>query len=139
MAEVCVFCGVELTLLGKNVLECGGVTQPVCKACRKEYAAMSQIERCRELLRTGRAVEAEKVRAFFEEKERETAKQREKMAAMQCCGQPMTYLGVSEFQLGCQGWFLGNLPNLVAGSMGLAVFQCERCGQVKFMNPKFLE
>ena len=139
MAEFCVFCGEELKRFGKDTLECGGVTQPVCKACWKQYIDTPQLERCRELLSTGRAVEPEKVRAFFEEMERETAKQREKMAAMQCCGQPMTHLGVSEFQLGCQSWLLGDLPNLLAGAKGFAVFQCEHCGQVKFMNPDFLK
>ena len=58
---------------------------------------------------------------------------------MSCCGQPMTPLGVSEYQLGRTGWIMGDLPNLLAGSMELALFRCERCGQIKFMDPKIMK
>lgn len=77
------------------------------------------------------------------EQEREAEAQRteaERLGKlMNCCGQPMTPLGVSEFQLGCQGWILGDLPNLLAGAMELAVFRCEHCGQIRFMDPEFIK
>ena len=143
MAEFCVFCGTELKWFGKNTLVCGNATQPVCKDCWEKYRGGSQVERCRELLTTGRAVDPETIRAFLEKEERELAEKqakRERLGqAMNCCGQPMTSLGVSEFQLGRQGWILGDLPNLVAGAMELGVFRCEQCGQIKFMDPQFMK
>lgn len=99
MAGTCTFCGEELKMFGKNGLVCGGITQPVCNACWEKYGDASQIERCRAVLKTGRAVEAERVRAFLEEREREQEEaqaETERMGKlMNCCGQPMTPLGLS--------------------------------------------
>lgn len=143
MAEFCSFCGKELKLFGKDTLVCGGVTQPVCRDCGEKYLSVSQVERCRELLKNGRAAEPEKIRVFLEEKERELAERQARAERlgriMSCCGQPMTSLGVSEFQLGRQGWLTGDLPNLLAGAMELGVFRCDQCGQIKFMDPKFMK
>ena len=58
---------------------------------------------------------------------------------MICCVQPMRPVSVSEFLLGRQCFFTGDWSNIIAGAMELAVFQCEQCGQGKFMNPKFID
>lgn len=143
MAEYCAFCGKELKLFGKETLWCGGVTQNVCRDCADKYVRVDQIERCREALKSGQAAEPEKLRAFLAEQERKAEAQRaeaERLGKlMHCCGQPMTPLGVSEFQLGRCSFFFGNQPNLIAGAMKLAVFRCECCGQLKFMDPEFIK
>lgn len=143
MAGTCIFCGEELKIFGKNGLVCGGVTQPVCNTCWEKYGNASQIERCRAVLKTGRAVEPEKIRPFLAEIEREEAEKQteaERMGKlMNCCGQPMTPLGVSEFQLGRESFLLGSWSNILSGAMELGVFRCECCGQIKFMDPKFMK
>ena len=142
MAKECAFCGAKLNMFASSLV-CGNVSQPVCKDCGEKYAESLQLERCRELLKGSWAAEPEKLRAFLAEQEREAEAQRteaERLGKlMNCCGQPMTPLGVSEFQLGCQGWILGDLPNLLAGAMELAVFRCEHCGQIRFMDPEFIK
>lgn len=143
MAESCVFCGAELNWFGKEFLNCGGVTQPVCKDCLNKYRGTSQLVRCQDALKTGRAVEPERIRAFLEDEDSEVAKQRAEMEqlgqVMRCCDQPMTPLGISEFQLGRESFLLGSWSNLVSGAMELGVFRCECCGQVKFMDPQFMK
>lgn len=143
MAEFCAFCGQELKRFRKETLWCGGTTQSVCRDCADKYIRAEQVERCRDLLKSGQAAELEKLRAFLAEQEREAEAQRaeaERLGQlMNCCGQPMTPLGVSEFQLGRYSFFLGSHPNLIAGAMELGVFRCEQCGQIKFMDPEFIK
>ena len=50
------------------------------------------------------------------------------------CGEAMQYLGTEDFQLGKTGFFLGDLPNLLAGAMRLAVYRCPSCGKVEFFS-----
>ena len=50
------------------------------------------------------------------------------------CGEGMQYLGTEDFQLGKTGFFLGDLPNLLAGAMRLSVYQCPSCGKVEFFS-----
>ncbi|MCI8423225.1 MAG: hypothetical protein HFF50_06815 [Lawsonibacter sp.] len=59
--------------------------------------------------------------------------------AMRCCGQPMTALGKSEFQLGRESFLFSGWSHLLSGSIELALFRCEHCGQIKFMDPAFLQ
>ena len=56
-----------------------------------------------------------------------------------CCGQPMLFCGKHEFQKGSMDFFTGSLGNIMAGSMEMAVFQCEVCGQYKFYDPRVVE
>ena len=46
----------------------------------------------------------------------------------------MKYIGTEEFQLGKTGFFLGDLPNLLAGAMTLSVYRCSSCGKVEFFS-----
>ena len=48
------------------------------------------------------------------------------------CGEKMKYIKTENIQLGKTGWFLGDLPNLVAGAMELDIFSCVNCGKVEF-------
>ena len=143
MAEVCAFCGTELKRFGKDTLVCASITQTVCKDCWTRYRDATQIERCRDILKHSWAKEPEEIRTFLEEREQEKAREQAKAEKlgrlMKCCGQPMTPLGMSEFQLGRTSWIFGDWPNLLAGAMELALFRCECCGQIKFMDPKFMK
>ena len=50
------------------------------------------------------------------------------------CGTNMKYIGTEKFQLGKTGFFLGDLPNLLAGAMKLSVYHCPSCGKVEFFS-----
>ena len=139
MADCCVFCGKELKRFEKVELACAGVAQLACKDCWNKYKDVSKIGQYRAMLSAGWAAEPEKLRAILAELEQEEVEAEKLNKLMSCCGQPMTPLGVSEYQLGRTGWIMGDLPNLLAGSMELALFRCERCGQIKFMDPKIMK
>ena len=139
MADCCVFCGKELKRFEKVELACAGVAQLACKDCWNKYKDVPKIGQYRAMLSAGWAAEPEKLRAILAELEQEEIEAEKLNKLMSCCGQPMTPLGVSEYQLGRTGWIMGDLPNLLAGSMELALFRCERCGQIKFMDPKIMK
>ena len=139
MADCCVFCGKELKRFEKVELACAGVAQLACKDCWNKYKDVPKIGQSRAMLSAGWAAAPEKLRAILAELEQEEVEAEKLNKLMSCCGQPMTPLGVSEYQLGRTGWIMGDLPNLLAGSMELALFRCERCGQIKFMDPKIMK
>ena len=139
MADCCVFCGKELKRFEKVELACAGVAQLACTDCWNKYKDVPKIGQYRAMLSAGWAAEPEKLRAILAELEQEEVEAEKLNKLMSCCGQPMTPLGVSEYQLGRTGWIMGDLPNLLAGSMELALFRCERCGQIKFMDPKIMK
>ena len=139
MADCCVFCGKELKRFEKVELACAGVAQLACKDCWNKYKDVPKIGQYRAMLSAGWAAEPEKLRAILAELEQEEVEAEKLNKLMSCCGQPMTPLGVSEYQLGRTGWIMGDLPNLLAGSMELALFRCERCGQIKYIEPKIMK
>ncbi len=60
------------------------------------------------------------------------------MRSLQClrCGTQMGLVGREKFQLGEHGFFLGDLPNLLAGSLELELYGCPKCGKVEFFQPE---
>lgn len=58
---------------------------------------------------------------------------------LQClrCGADMEQMARVKLQLGQTGWFLGDLPNLLAGAMEVDVLRCPQCGKVEFFDPTF--
>jgi len=50
------------------------------------------------------------------------------------CQENMVFVRKARFQLGETGWFLGDLPNLLAGSMELSLYSCPQCGKVEFFQ-----
>ena len=50
------------------------------------------------------------------------------------CQENMVFILKARFQLGETGWFLGDLPNLLAGSMELSLYSCPQCGKVEFFQ-----
>lgn len=57
---------------------------------------------------------------------------------MKClrCENEMNCLGEKRIQLGQTGWFLGDLPNLIEGSLSVEVYSCSNCGKIEFFMPK---
>ena len=53
---------------------------------------------------------------------------------LQCtrCETTMNFLGEENIQLGKTGWILGDLPNLIAGAMKVAIYICPSCKKLEF-------
>lgn len=52
------------------------------------------------------------------------------------CASPMTFVKREKVQLGQTGFFLGDLPNLIAGSLELDIYSCPHCGKIEFFHPE---
>lgn len=52
------------------------------------------------------------------------------------CNTEMNHTGTKKFQLGETGWVLGDLPNLLAGSMEVDIYTCASCGKIEFFIPE---
>ena len=76
-------------------------------------------------------------RSHVQQQEEQRQAQVKKTA--RCCGQDMTKLGVSTFQLGEHTFLGGDLDHLLSGSMKMAVFRCEVCGRLKFFDPEWVQ
>ena len=51
------------------------------------------------------------------------------------CGTTMAFARKEHFQLGKTGIFLGDLPNLMAGSLEMEIYCCPKCGKLEFFRP----
>ena len=149
----CVLCGQETGLFDRCSIHFYRTTQIICSKCQDRYEKAEGPERdaldqrilsshClenRDVVRRNYEADQEQKRAEEEarlEQERQLQERRERQrAVLTCCGQEMTSMGVSTFQLGEHTFFLGDLDNLLSGSLELALFRCERCGQIKFFDP----
>ena len=60
------------------------------------------------------------------------------MRKLEClrCGSAMRFGMQEKFQMGQTGWILGDLPNLIAGSLELEIYFCPQCGKVEFFTPE---
>lgn len=131
----CVICGKELGLFSASCIRCGQTNQPVCTVCEKliqgadDHKRLSLLE---VMEKSPHLVEPEKFREYLEQ-EREMLARRGRNYT--CCGQPMSYRGELEFQLGSTDFLTGSLGNLLSGSLELSVFVCEHCGRYKFYDP----
>ncbi len=142
MGKECVFCGMPLGLLGKETIACGGAYQLACKKCFAEVTQMPMEERAQYALDTGRAVEADKVRDWMEERKTEREKNRQRrMSGKSClrCGAPMLKCGVKTFKLGAETIFMSDLNRLAAGSMDMELLRCEACGKAELFLPEDVE
>ncbi len=50
------------------------------------------------------------------------------------CDAPMHFLKTESIQLGQTGWILGDLPNLMAGSLEVDIYACPKCGKIEFFQ-----
>ena len=48
------------------------------------------------------------------------------------CGVEMNRIKTEKIQFGQAGWILGDLPNLIAGSMEVDIYCCPNCRKVEF-------
>lgn len=50
------------------------------------------------------------------------------------CNGLMQYIKNERLQLGEKGWILGDIPNLLAGSLEVAIYVCPSCGKIEFFQ-----
>lgn len=145
----CVLCGQETEFFRRASLPLYNTNQIVCSDCRQRYDSASGPERAKlkeQMLNSPYLWDRERIDSLLkwkqEEEERRLSKEKmnvlkaaRREQATTCCGQKMTVLGVSQFQLGEYDFMLGHWSNLNAGSMEMSVYQCEMCGQLKFFKP----
>lgn len=55
------------------------------------------------------------------------------------CNVEMRRIGREKLQLGQTGWILGDLPNLVAGSMEVDIYACPDCKKLEFFMAEEIE
>ncbi len=48
------------------------------------------------------------------------------------CNTKMHFANRENIQLGQTGWILGDLPNLIAGSLSVDIFICPNCNKIEF-------
>ena len=56
---------------------------------------------------------------------------KKELSCLRCNGS-MQLIMYEKLQLGQTGWFLGDLPNLFAGSLDVAIYACQKCGKLEF-------
>lgn len=52
------------------------------------------------------------------------------------CGNLMQFVKSEKLQLGQTGWFWGDIPNLMAGSLETDIYICDECGKIEFYQTK---
>ena len=52
------------------------------------------------------------------------------------CKTEMRHIRTEQIQLGQTGWILGDLPNLLAGSMEVEIYSCPKCRKLEFFLAK---
>lgn len=50
------------------------------------------------------------------------------------CNTDMELIKREKLQLGQTGWFLRDLPNLLAGALEVDIYSCPECGKLEFFN-----
>ena len=58
------------------------------------------------------------------------------MKELKCCrcGCHMEFMVRENIQLGKTGWIIGDLSNLMAGALDVAVYTCPQCGKLEFFR-----
>lgn len=55
------------------------------------------------------------------------------------CGVELRFLKQEKIQLGQTGYFLGDWPNLIAGSLDTEMYYCPKCGKLELFLPDMPE
>lgn len=55
------------------------------------------------------------------------------------CDRDMEFMMREQLQLGKTGWFMGDLGNLLAGALDVAVYSCPQCGKLEFFRGDMYE
>ena len=153
--RTCILCEREMLPFGKYVIDLHGTKQSLCGECKRVYEKCNLEDKFvlwEKMLRSPALEDYETVRAGVaaarENWEKTQAKKQDEQEliakrralleiAAFCCDRPMTALGERQFQLGEHTFLLGDLSHLAAGSMTMAVYRCDCCGQLKFFDPEF--
>ena len=154
--RTCILCERDLFLLGKCVIDLHGTKQSLCGECKRVYEKCNLEEKFvlwEKMLRSSSLEDHETVRAGVARAREDWEKTQLKKLAEQeliakkrallesnacCCDMPMTLLGERQFQLGEYTLFGGGLNQLEAGSLTMAIYRCDCCGQLKFFEPEIL-
>ena len=154
--RTCILCERELLPFGRCVIDLHGTKQSLCGECKRVYEKCNLEEKFvlwEKMLRSSALEEYETVRAGVakarEDWEKTQIKKQDEQELIAkrrallesnacCCDMPMTLLGERKFQLGEYTLFGGDLNHLEAGSMTMAIYRCDCCGQLKFFDPKAL-
>lgn len=136
MENICIFCGREIGRWKDEELLCGYKLQTVCGDCWERYKKAPPIQRARLALESGRAKDPEGIRRFLEKEEAQEARNAQRREwqreALTCCGQRMQEMEQYAFRY-------RNWDSLIEGyAPTMTAFRCERCGQVKFFDTRFL-
>lgn len=134
----CTICGRELGFWDSDCIRCGETTQMLCSVCMKliqDADHIKMLSLLEQMKKSEHLSEPEKFGAYLEFRRNQTAEMSQKYS---CCGQPMGFVGVQEFQQGSMSFLTGNLGNMLAGSMQLAIFRCAVCGQYRFYDPQYV-
>lgn len=145
----CVICGQETEFFRRATLPVYNTNQIVCTDCHQRYDSATQQEKAdlkERILNSPYLWDRERIENLLKWKQEveEHRQAKEKMTVLKaahreqatvCCGQKMTCLGTSQFQLREHSILLGDLSPMMAGSLQMSVYQCEMCGQMKFFKP----
>ena len=155
--RACVLCGEMAGSWSLCYITLCGTSQTLCEKCMRryrdaageekialrEYMARSphlrEGEEVRERLPQARVQWQRELEQARERRQQEEQRQAQVKKTARCCGQDMTKLGVSTFQLGEHTFLGGDLDHLLSGSMKMAVFRCEVCGRLKFFDPEWVQ
>ena len=137
--RACVLCGEMAGSWSLCYITLCGTSQTLCEKCMRRYrdaAGEEKIALREYMARSPHLREGEQAR---ERRQQEEQRQAQVKKTARCCGQDMTKLGVSTFQLGEHTFLGGDLDHLLSGSMKMAVFRCEVCGRLKFFDPEWVQ
>ena len=143
--RACVLCGEMAGSWSLCYITLCGTSQTLCEKCMRRYrdaAGEEKIalgEEARERLPQARGQWQRELEQARERRQQEEQRQAQVKKTARCCGQDMTKLGVSTFQLGEHTFLGGDLDHLLSGSMKMAVFRCEVCGRLKFFDPEWVQ
>lgn len=155
--RACVLCGEMAGSWSLCYITLCGTSQTLCEKCMRRYqdaAGEEKIALREYMARSPHLREGEEVRERIpqarvqwqreleqarERRQQEEQRQAQVKKTARCCGQDMTKLGVSTFQLGEHTFLGGDLDHLLSGSMKMAVFRCEVCGRLKFFDPEWVQ
>lgn len=118
---------------------CGGGGEDRPQGVYGPVPHLREGEEVRERLPQARVQWQRELEQARERRQQEEQRQAQVKKTARCCGQDMTKLGVSTFQLGEHTFLGGDLDHLLSGSMKMAVFRCEVCGRLKFFDPEWVQ
>ena len=153
----CILCEKEVGVWTTCLISLCDTDQALCEDCMQKFRQANDETKIllrEKMARSPHLLKGDEVRANLpahrrrwqqeleEKRQKQHQEQQRKVrleAMARCCDQPMTYMGVSTFQLGEYSFLLGDWSHLMSGAMHMAIFRCETCGQLKFFDPEYVK